>query len=142
LRHFKPKRYHFVSDFNTGPSNFHALLQPEKCRLSIFQQQAEENREGQKYLKFLFQSIKCCWISSVDIHKMFFLGLRLLSCHASTSRVAMAIHEEEPLNQVGFVVKYDTKWRCMGFIPVHELWKYSIPLRTQPVNGDRFTIIL
>ena len=42
----------------------------------------------------------------------------------------MEILGEEPLNQVGFVVKYDTKWRCMGFKTVQELWKYSIPLRT------------
>jgi hypothetical protein len=61
---------------------------------------------------------------------MFFFGLRQLSCHASISRVAMEILGEEPLNQVEFVVKYDTKWPCMGFKTVHELWKFSIPLMT------------
>jgi len=44
---FKPKHYHLVSDFNTDPSNFHTR------RLNTFLQNAEDNWEGQKYLKFV-----------------------------------------------------------------------------------------
>ena len=50
---FQPKHYHLVSHFDTDPSNFHTLLQPGKSRLNTFLQNAEDNREEQRYLKFL-----------------------------------------------------------------------------------------
>ena len=49
---FKPKHCHLMSDFDTDPSNFHTILQPGKRRLNAFLQNAEDNREGQTYLKF------------------------------------------------------------------------------------------
>jgi hypothetical protein len=49
----KPKHYHLVSDFNTGPNKFHIILQSGKCKLTTFLQNAEDIGEGLRYLKFI-----------------------------------------------------------------------------------------